>query len=153
MQSVFPLLKQSDSAKAAFKFDGEFSVVIADFNVVNRKEVVDPSVMKLKQELEHVGRINSGKLFIHCQGMITQRKVSSERLVSFLDGGGISIWFWTRYPVPTLRDVKAQDQDQTSIVKFTKDMQCELEIAMVPDYSHPFVPGQRTIVRFCLANL
>jgi len=57
MQSVFPPLKQSDSAKAAFKFDGEFSVVVADFNVVNRKEVVDPSVMKLKQELEHVGRI------------------------------------------------------------------------------------------------
>ena len=52
------------------------------------------------------------------------------------------------YPVPILQVMK--DQDQTSIAKFAKGMQCELEIASLPDYSHRFIPGQRTIIRFRL---
>ena len=67
-----------------------------------------------------------------------------------LDGGGISIRFYSMYPVPILQPMKDQDHDQTSIAKFAKGMQCELEIAILPDYSHRFIPGQRTIIRFRL---
>lgn len=129
-QSVFFLFKQPDSAKAMFAFDGEFSVVVPDFDIVDRKEEVDANALKLKREIEHVGRI----------------RFSPKRLVSILDGGGISIRFCSMYAVPILQAKK----DQTTIAKFAKSMQCELEIASLPDYSHRFIPGQRTIVRFRL---
>lgn len=32
----------------------------------------------------------------------------------------------------------------------TKNMQGELEVAILPDHTHLLFPGQRTIVRFCL---
>ena len=54
------------------------------------------------------------------------------------------------YPVPILQAVRDRVQEQASISKFAKDMQCELEIATLPDYSHRFIPGQRTIIRFRL---
>jgi hypothetical protein len=82
--------------------------------------------------------------------LLNVKNISPERLVSFLDGGGISIRFCSMYPVPILQDIRDQVQDQTSIAKFTKNMQCELEIATLPDYSHRFIPGQRIIIRFRL---
>jgi len=57
---MFYLFRQPDSTKATFEFDGEFSVVVPDFNVVDRKEEVNTSALKLKQEIEHVGRIKFG---------------------------------------------------------------------------------------------
>ena len=67
-----------------------------------------------------------------------------------LEGGGISIRFCSMCSVPIFQPVKDQEQDQTSIAKSAKGMQCELEIASLPDYSHRFIPGQRTIIRFRL---
>lgn len=135
-----------------FAFEGEFSVVVPDFDIVDRKEEVDANALKLKQEIEHVGKIRFRfEPFVRYQEIfVTQRpqNISAKRSVSILHGGGISIRFHSMYSVPILQATK--DQDQTSIAKFAKGMQCELEIANVPDYSHRFIPGQRTIIRFRL---
>ena len=49
--------------------------------------------------------------------------------------------------MPILQAVSSQD---VSAATYMKNMHSELEIAVVPDHSHPFIPGQRTIVRFRL---
>lgn len=151
-QSIFFLFKQPDSTKAMFAFDGEFSVVVPDFDITDRKEEIDANALKLKREIEHAGKINFRfEPFVRYQEFFvysTTQNISPKRLVSMLDGGGISIRFYSMYPVPILQAMK--DQDQTSIAKFAKGMQCELEIANLPDYSHRFIPGQRTIIRFRL---
>jgi len=54
------------------------------------------------------------------------------------------------YPVPMVEAMRDQVQDKPTMAKFAKDMQCELEIATLPDYSHRFIPGQRTIIHFRL---
>lgn len=135
-----------------FAFDGEFSVVVPDFDIVDRKEEVDANALKLKREIEHVGKIRFRfEPFVRYQKVFvysTAQNISPKRLVSILDGGGISIRFYSMYSVPILQAMK--DQDQTSIAEFEKGMQCELEIVSIPDYSHRFIPGQRTIIRFRL---
>ncbi|PPQ77731.1 hypothetical protein CVT25_011166 [Psilocybe cyanescens] len=130
--SIFFLFNQPRSANALFAFDGEFSVVALDFDVEKRVEEVDANVLRLKKEIEYVGRI----------------KFSPKRLVSTLEGEGISVRFSCFYPVPMLQP--KQKDGQTSINTFAKNMQCELEIAILPDRSHRFIPGQRTIIRFRL---
>lgn len=55
--SIFFLFNQPRSANALFAFDGEFSVVALDFDVEKRVEEVDANVLRLKKEIEYVGRI------------------------------------------------------------------------------------------------
>ncbi|KAF8974430.1 hypothetical protein BDZ97DRAFT_1773564 [Flammula alnicola] len=131
-QSVFFLFKGLGSMNAMFAFDGEFSVVALDFDLLKRKDEMDANSMKLKREIEYVGRI----------------KFSPKRLVSILDGGGIAVRFGCVYAVPILQPML--HDNKTSITTITKNMRCELEIANVPDRSHRFIPGQRTIIRFRL---
>lgn len=57
VQSVFFLFNQPRSANALFAFDGEFSVVALDFDIMKRKEEMDANALKLKREIEYVGRI------------------------------------------------------------------------------------------------
>jgi hypothetical protein len=40
-----------------FSFDGEYSIVAFDFDIVGRKEDVDDNVLKLKGEIERMGRL------------------------------------------------------------------------------------------------
>ncbi|KAF8192630.1 hypothetical protein BJ912DRAFT_269433 [Pholiota molesta] len=131
-QSIFCLFKQMKDANALFAFDGEFSIVALDFDLIKRKDEVDSQAMKYRREIEHVGRI----------------KFNPKRLVSILEGGGIAIRFVSVYSVPVLRATVCDNK--TVINTVSKDMQCELEIASVPDDSHRFIPGQRTIIRFRL---
>lgn len=56
-QSVFFLFKKPTTGKALFAFDGEYSVVALDFEVVRRKEEIDANVLQLKREIEYVSRI------------------------------------------------------------------------------------------------
>ena len=69
-------------------------------------------------------------------------------MVSVLDDGGIAVRFVGQYHAPVMQPVK-QD-DTVSVATFSKTMQGELEIAVIPDRSHRFLPGQKTIIRFRL---
>lgn len=40
-----------------FAFDGEFSTVAPDFDLISRQEGIDADAQKYKREIEHVGRI------------------------------------------------------------------------------------------------
>ncbi|KDR83622.1 hypothetical protein GALMADRAFT_235913 [Galerina marginata CBS 339.88] len=131
-QSIFFLFKLPSTGNALFSFDGEYSIVALDFDVVKRKEEVDANVLQLKREIEYVGRI----------------KFSPKRLLSILDGGGIAIRFSCLHPVPILNPTN--NRGETSIGTIVKTMQCEMEIAVLPDHSHRLMPGQRTIIRFRL---
>jgi len=48
---------QLEATGSFFKFDGEFSVVSLDFDVVGRKEEIDHNAVKVKKEVERVGRM------------------------------------------------------------------------------------------------
>jgi hypothetical protein len=66
-QSIFYLFKPDYSTKALFTFDGEFSVVALDFDVVSRKSEIDVSALKLKKELERLGRLKFAFVnWFHC---------------------------------------------------------------------------------------
>lgn len=60
-QSVLFLYNAADGrlnlAKAMFIFDAEYSIVALDFDIVGRKDAVDINVLKLKGEIERMGRI------------------------------------------------------------------------------------------------
>lgn len=135
-QSVFFLYNAADSrfnsAKAMFSFDGEYSIVAFDFDIVGRKEDVDDNVLKLKGEIERMGRL----------------RFSPKRYISILEGSGIAERFVCLKEAPILQPVSSRQNVSTAT--YMKNMQGELEIAVVPDHSHAFLPGQRTIVRFRL---
>ncbi|KAF8812555.1 hypothetical protein BYT27DRAFT_7335806 [Phlegmacium glaucopus] len=119
----------SNSSKALFVFDAEYSIVALDFDIIGHKETVDGNVLKLKGEIERMGRI----------------RFSPKRYISILEDGGIAERFACLKQVPIHQAVSS-----VSDATFMKNMQGELEIAVVPDHSHPFLPGQRIIVRFRL---
>jgi hypothetical protein len=60
-QSIFFLYNEADSrfnlAKAVFIFDAEYSIVALDFDILGDKDAVDANVLKLKGEIERMGRI------------------------------------------------------------------------------------------------
>jgi len=68
--------------------------------------------------------------------------------MSVLDSGGIAVRFSCLYPVPVLQPM--EKEGKVSVKSCVKIMQCELEIAVLPDHSHRLIPGQRTIIRFRL---
>jgi len=88
--------------------------------------------LKLKGEIERMGRI----------------QFSPKRYISILEGGGLAERFMCLKQAPVLRPVS--DGQDVATTTYLKNMQGELEIAVVPDHSHPFLPGHRTIVRFRL---
>ncbi|KAF8165234.1 hypothetical protein B0H34DRAFT_229740 [Crassisporium funariophilum] len=137
-QSIFFLCKEADnrlkSSKTIFGFDAEYSTVALDFDIVGRKEQVDRYVLKLKGEIERMGQL----------------RFSPKRLVSILEGGGIAERFICIRQVPHLQANSDSHQEHVSISTCMKNMQGELEIAVLADHSHRYFPGQRTIVRFRL---
>ena len=80
--------------------------------------------------------------------LIIVPKYSPKRYISILEGGGIAERFLCLKQAPVLMTVSG-GQD-VSTATYMKNMQGELEIAVVPDHSHPFLAGHRTIVRFRL---
>ncbi|KAF8914017.1 hypothetical protein CPB84DRAFT_45401 [Gymnopilus junonius] len=130
-QSIFFLFKKPSAGKALFAFDGEYSVVTLDFNIAGRKEEIDASVLRLKREIEYVGKIT----------------FSPKRLVTVLDEG-IAVRFSCIYSVPILQSTTHVGCACISITP--KPMQCEMEVVVVADRSHRFIPGQRTVIRFRL---
>jgi hypothetical protein len=155
-QSIFFLYNEAntrfDLAKAIFFFDAEYSIVALDFDIVDKKNAVDANVLKLKREIERMGRIQFRSVsFYTILFSCTHHssiQISPKRYISILEGGGIAERFLCLKQAPVLMTVP--DGRDVSTATYTKNMQGELEIAVVPDHSHPFLAGHRTIVRFRL---
>ncbi|KIJ93256.1 hypothetical protein K443DRAFT_407394 [Laccaria amethystina LaAM-08-1] len=118
--------------RALFGFDGEFSVVALDLDVPGRKADVEGEVLRLKGEVERLGRM----------------QFSPKRMVSIFDFGIITR-FVCMHKVPMLKPVVIQPGGAPTPA-YSKTMQGELEISVLADKTHRFLPGQRTIVRFRL---
>lgn len=117
---------------AIFGFDGEFSVVALDLDVPSRKAEVEGEVLRLKGEVERIGRV----------------RFSPKRMVSIFDFGIITRFVCVREVPMDIQPGEGGEKPRTK----TKMMQGELEISVLADKSHRFIPGQRTIVRFRLVG-
>ena len=154
-QSIFFLCNEANTrfnlAKAIFVFDAEYSIVALDFDIVGDKNAIGANVLKLKREFERMGRIQFRLVSCLCHLVLVHSSVpnySPKRYVSILEGGGIAERFLCLKQAPVVMTVS--DSQDVSTATYTKNMQGELEIAVVPDHSHPFLAGHRTIVRFRL---
>jgi hypothetical protein len=141
-----------------FALDGEYSLCCTDFDLFRRRAQIEEESLKLKRAIEHVGRLKfKFALSLDSHGDVVSHFIfsSSTLQASELDGGGIAMRFDCIYPVPILQTQKhsgnqAPATKPPSLGTVTKHMKCELEIANLPDHSHRFIPGQRTIIRFRL---
>ncbi|ESK94947.1 hypothetical protein Moror_13952 [Moniliophthora roreri MCA 2997] len=114
---------------AKFGFDGEYSVVAANLDVKGREQEVVKSVTNVMQEIERVGQL---------------RFDPQSRVSSFAFGGII-----TRFNCQHKIALTIQPQTQPPP---PRTMIGELEVVVLPDDSHRFIPGQRTVVRFRLVG-
>jgi len=118
------------SAQATFDFSGEYSVVAVDYDVVARKAAVALGVHDLKNAVARAGRLEFGPT----------------SWVSILGKpGGVM----TRFACVHLVNVYLP---RLVYPAWTKSMQGELEIAVLPDDSHKYFSGEKTIVRFRLVG-
>ncbi|KAK0188502.1 hypothetical protein F5146DRAFT_668942 [Armillaria mellea] len=114
-----------------FAFDGEYSVVAMDYAICDRQAAVIDFVGRLRGEIERVG------------GVAFDAKTC---LVNVAYGGLLTRYRCVHRIHVTLHDRAAKNDD----IRIVKDMHGELEIAILPEYSHPLFPGQRTVVRMRL---
>ncbi|KAK0466802.1 uncharacterized protein EV420DRAFT_1505440 [Desarmillaria tabescens] len=112
-------------------FDGEYSVVAMDYAICDRQAAVVDFVGRLRGEIERVG------------GVAFDPKT---RLVTLAHGGILTRYRCVHRIHVTMHDRAEKNDD----IRIAKDMHGELEIAILPEYSHPFFPGQRTVVRMRL---
>ena len=84
---------------------------------------------------------------------------SPKRMVSIFDFGIITRFVCMRevaMPIPKPVDVQPEPggggEEPTPTAAYSKTMQGELEISVLADKSHRFIPGQRTILRFRLVG-
>ncbi|KAF9446422.1 hypothetical protein P691DRAFT_803958 [Macrolepiota fuliginosa MF-IS2] len=127
VQTIHSLYKLRGTPEmSVFGFDGQFSVVTSDLDLVSRRESIESGVVKLKGELERLGTLhfNADKdVTVNESGIFTR----------FLCVHRIYNPFGPPYPE-----------------QVPKIMHGELEIAILPDHSHHILPGQKTVVRFRL---
>ncbi|KAJ7636136.1 hypothetical protein DFH06DRAFT_1220068 [Mycena polygramma] len=123
-------------AQAMFDFSGEYAIVAADFDVVARKDEVELGVHSVKDAVARVGGL----------------EFSPTSWVSILGKPGGVV---TRFACVHLVNVflpKRVLPGHPPHPPHTKSMQGELEIAVLPDDSHKYFPGEKTIVRFRLVG-
>ncbi|KIY65323.1 hypothetical protein CYLTODRAFT_424464 [Cylindrobasidium torrendii FP15055 ss-10] len=115
-QSAIP---QPQSQKiSTFGFDGEFSTINMNIDIMSRREPVIHYIEHLKGELVRAGRVQ-----LDTEG----------KQVAFAHGGIL-----TRY-----RGAQWIGESW---------MTGEMEIAILPDTSHPYLHGQRTVIRYRLVG-
>ncbi|KAK0202433.1 hypothetical protein DFS33DRAFT_897885 [Desarmillaria ectypa] len=131
-------------------FDGEYSVVATDYAICDRQPAVVDFVGNLRGEIERVGGVAFESvsslrfsMLVPLTGLIPSPKT---RLVTLAHGGILTRYRCVHRIHVTMHD-RAEKNDDIRIVK---DMHGELEIAILPEYSHPLFPGQRTVVRMRL---
>ncbi|KAF5349978.1 hypothetical protein D9756_009206 [Leucocoprinus leucothites] len=129
VQNIHSLyLPRDPPGLSVFGFDGQFSVVALDFDLLGRRDAVESAVWKLKGELQRLGTLQfeADKTVSANENGIFTRFLCIHRLYNP---------FGPPYP------------DQEPAI-----MQGELEIAVLLDSSHDFLPGQKTVVRFRLVG-
>ncbi|KAI5899842.1 uncharacterized protein SCHCODRAFT_02674508 [Schizophyllum commune H4-8] len=117
-----------------FAFDGEYSVIAMDYDVLGRKEAVVQHARVLKDEIECAGRLKFGPTMWVSQvehGVVARFACDHEVLIHVAATG---------------------EKDQQAAAPLHKIMRGELEIAIMADGSHRFFPGQRTVIRFRLVG-
>ncbi|KAL1735163.1 hypothetical protein EV714DRAFT_280338 [Schizophyllum commune] len=117
-----------------FAFDGEYSVIAMDYDVLGRKEAVVQHARVLKDEIECAGRLKFGPTMWVSQvehGVVARFACDHEVLIHV---------------------AATAEKDQQAAAPLHKVMRGELEIAIMADGSHRFFPGQRTVIRFRLVG-
>ncbi|KAI5835707.1 hypothetical protein K523DRAFT_411310 [Schizophyllum commune Tattone D] len=117
-----------------FAFDGEYSVIAMDYDVLGRKEAVVQHARVLKDEIECAGRLKFGPTMWVSQvehGVVARFACDHEVLIHV---------------------AATAEKDQQTAAPLHRIMRGELEIAIMADGSHRFFPGQRTVVRFRLVG-
>ncbi|TFK19635.1 hypothetical protein FA15DRAFT_674260 [Coprinopsis marcescibilis] len=150
-----PLASPVDGLPATasfFCFDGEFSTVATDFNIVSRKPAVDAKVGRIKNEFKDAVRLRIAF-------PVADTRCRPRYFVSLFDYGIITRFACAREcrllcPAPqAVGDEKANmapaSGPRQEIVKI---MEGELEVAVLVDRSHPYIPGERTVVRLRLVG-
>ncbi|KAL1748065.1 hypothetical protein HDZ31DRAFT_30385 [Schizophyllum fasciatum] len=123
-----------------FAFDGEYSVIAMDYDVLGRKEAVVQHARVLKDEIECAGRLKFGPTMWVSQadhGVVARFACEHDVLI--------------RLP-PVRGSATGDPADKNAPAPLHKVMRGELEIAIMADGSHRFFPGQRTVVRFRLVG-
>ncbi|KAJ3927647.1 MAG: hypothetical protein NXY57DRAFT_978284 [Lentinula lateritia] len=116
-----------------FAFDGEFSIVAPDFELLDRKDEVNEFVTSAMHQIEQVASV---------------KFLASSRscVVAY---GGLITRFACRGMVPM---ILPPGVTPTMAVPLMSDMFGELEVVVLPVDSHRCFPGQRTVVRFRLVG-
>ncbi|KAK7031446.1 hypothetical protein R3P38DRAFT_3506736 [Favolaschia claudopus] len=123
-------------AQAMFDFSGEYSVVAADLNVVARKTEIEMESHGVKDAVARAGGI----------------EFSPTSWVSILGKpGGVVTRFACVHLVDVILPVHMPPGHAPN-PKRPKSMQGELEVAVLPDDSHRYFAGEKTIVRFRLVG-
>ncbi|KAJ7914133.1 hypothetical protein B0H13DRAFT_1611837 [Mycena leptocephala] len=121
----------SSVIEVRFAFDGEYSVIVVDRDIIGRWATVGPRMHNVKNTIEHA------------TGLDFRSSGAGAVLVST---NGIVMCFTCSHIIHVLR-LFPQSQTPTLV---PQKMQGELEIIVIPNDSHKFFPGEKTIVRFRL---
>ncbi|KAF7356926.1 hypothetical protein MVEN_01028500 [Mycena venus] len=122
-------------AQSMFDFSGEYSVVAVDLDVVARKSEIEQGVHNVKDAFARAGGL----------------EFSPTSWVSILGKpGGVVTRFACVHLVNVFLPIRVPGHQPNPAT--TKSMQGELEIAVLPDDSHKYFPGEKTIVRFRLVG-
>ncbi|KAJ7746733.1 hypothetical protein DFH07DRAFT_587253 [Mycena maculata] len=139
-QSYYYLMRggtgHAPPAQAMFDFSGEYSVIAADLDVIARKAAVEVSVHAVKDAVARAGGL----------------EFSPTSWVSILGTpGGIVTRFACVHLVDVFLPIRMPPGHPPNPAR-AKSMQGELEIAVLPDDSHQYFAGEKTIVRFRLVG-
>ncbi|KAF7370896.1 hypothetical protein MSAN_00723500 [Mycena sanguinolenta] len=122
--------------EAMFDFSGEYSVVATDLDVVARKAELEVGVHDVKDAVARAGGLD----------------FSPTSWVSILSKpDGVVTRFACVHLVQVFLPI-SMPPGHPQTPSHTKSMQGELEVAILPDDSHKYFPGEKTIVRFRLVG-
>ncbi|KAJ7695026.1 hypothetical protein B0H17DRAFT_439208 [Mycena rosella] len=131
-----PAAAPQPPAQAMFDFSGEYSVVARDLDIVARKAEVELDVHAVKDAVARAGGL----------------EFSPTSWVSILGNpGGIVTRFACVHLVNVFLPIRVPSGHAPNPAR-PKSMQGELEIAVLPDDSHKYFAGEKTIVRFRLVG-
>ncbi|KAJ6615704.1 hypothetical protein B0H10DRAFT_2039818 [Mycena sp. CBHHK59/15] len=118
----------SPAPQVMFDFSGEYSIVAADDNMAGRKVAVDARVDSIEDSVTSVTGLTFGPraFYVRPYGVIT-------RLCCFK----------MSHPLPATNAPKAP-------TLAPRNMLGELEIFVLPNVSHRYFPGEKTVLRFRL---
>lgn len=150
-------LHKSVPDTAMFQFDGEYSLVAPDFFIAERQEAVGRAVHVVKGFVEEFGGLKFGPtrwvslLPTPVSGVMANLHPGAEGEGEGKErkkGGGVITRFACVHEIEVFLPASAKQTTAT----YRKSMQGELEIAVLPDDSHRYFPGERHVVRFRLVG-